>query len=277
MTGIDPAWLLTLIPALLATGAVAGLTAGLLGLGGGIVIVPVLYHVFALLGVDEAVRMHCAVGTSLATIIPTGLSSARAHRGHGNLDTALLGQLAPGVVAGVSAATVLSYFLSGAGLTVFFAVVALVVAGNMAFNRQGFVIADRLPAGWAPRLGLGGVIGSISALMGIGGGTLSVPILSAFGTPVRRAVGTASAIGVVISVPGALGFAVSGLGAPGRPPLSLGYVNLAGFLCIVPMTVVMAPVGARLAQITNPARLRQLFALCLAITATRLLISHVGG
>jgi uncharacterized membrane protein YfcA len=277
MLGIEPAWLLTLIAALLATGAVAGMTAGLLGLGGGIVIVPVLYYVFALVGVDEAVRMHCAVGTSLATIIPTGLSSARAHRSHGNLDTGLLRQLAPGVVAGVSAATAVSYFLTGRGLTIFFAVVALAVAANMAFNRRGLTLGDQLPAGWMPRLGLGGIIGSVSALMGIGGGTLSIPILTAFGTPVRRAVGTAAAIGVVISVPGAIGFAVSGLGTPGRPPLSLGYVNLPGFACIVPMTVLMAPVGARLAQATNPARLRQLFALFLAMTAARLLVTNLGG
>ncbi len=269
LAGHDAAWLAALVVALLATGLAAGTLAGLLGVGGGIVIVPVLYHLFTLLGLDEAVRMHAAVGTSLATIIPTSISSARAHHARGSLDTDLLKSMAPGIVVGVVAGSIAGGWLSGAALTAIFAVVALLVAANMGLLREPLVVAEALPGG-LPRAGIGAVIGGFSTLMGIGGGTLSVPILSAFRYPIRRAVGTASAIGLIISVPGTLGFVLSGVGVPARPPGSLGYANLVGFALIVPMTVLMAPQGAKLAHTVNPTRLKQLFALFLFLTALRM-------
>ena len=265
----DALWLAGLVAALLVTGLVAGTRAGLLGVGGGIVIVPVLYHLFTLLGIDEAVRMHAAVGTSLATIIPTSISSARAHHARGSLDTGLLRRLAPGVVAGVILGSVAAGLLSGAVLTAVFACVALLVAANMGLLREPLVVADALPPGAATGA-IGLFIGGLSTLMGIGGGTLSVPILSAFRYPIRRAGGTASAIGLIISIPGTIGFVLSGLGVPDRPPGSLGYANLAGIALIVPMTVLMAPQGARLAHAVNPTRLKQLFALFLFLTALRM-------
>lgn len=265
----DPAWLVGLVLSLLATGLIAGTLAGLLGVGGGIVIVPVLYHLFSLLGIDEAVRMHVAVGTSLATIIPTSISSARAHYRRGSLDMDLLKSLAPAIVGGVIIGTIVGGQVSGAVLTGVFAVVALLVAANMGLRREPIVVADELPTG-APRAGIGAFIGGFSTVMGIGGGTLTVPILSAFRFPIRRAVGTASAIGLLISVPGTIGFVLSGVGVEGRPPGSIGYANLIGFALIVPMTVLMAPVGARLAHTINPALLKRLFALFLFLTALRM-------
>jgi uncharacterized membrane protein YfcA len=154
----DPAALAAFAAALLATGALAGVLAGLLGVGGGIVIVPVLFHLAPLLGIDEAVRMHMAVGTSLATIIATSVVSARAHHRRGSLDPALLGALAPGVVLGVLAGTWVGARSGGATLTAVFGVVALAVAAHMALRRDDLVVADALPG--APlRHVLGAVIG----------------------------------------------------------------------------------------------------------------------
>lgn len=262
-------WLLGLLAALLATGAFAGLLAGLLGVGGGIVVVPVLFHLFTLLGVDEAVKMHMAVGTSLATIIPTSIMSARAHARRGSLDGDLLRALGPGLLVGVLLGAWLSGHLRGATLTALFAALALLVAANMALPVKTKAIADGLPRTPFRQL-IGAAIGSLSTLMGIGGGTLSVPTLSLLNYPIHRAVGTAAAIGMIISLPGALGFIVNGLHIPGRPLLSLGYVNLLGAAAIVPATMLTAPLGARLAHAIDARRLRQVFALFLLLTSLRM-------
>lgn len=264
-------WLLGLATALLATGLVAGVLAGLLGVGGGIVIVPVLYHLFTLLGIDESVRMHVTVGTSLATIIPTSIMSSRAHRKRGSLDAALLKKLTPGVVVGVIVGSIASGFLSGHVLTAVFATVALLVALNMAFKRDGFALADGLP-GTVGTSVLGGGIGGVSTLMGIGGGTLSVPILNALRVPMHTAVGTGAMLGTLISVPGALAFILNGLDVPNRPPFSVGYVNLLGFALIVPATLATTGWGAKLAHSINARRLRQVFATFLALTAARMFV-----
>ena len=266
----SPLWLAGLAAALLATGLLAGVMAGLLGVGGGIVIVPVLYHLFTLLGIDPSVRMHVAVGTSLATIIPTSILSSRAHRARGSLDGALIRRLMPGVVVGVLIGSVASGVLDGAVLTAVFAAVALAVAFHMAFKREGFALADGLPGPAGTAL-LGGGIGGVSTLMGIGGGTLSVPILNALRVPMHTAVGTGAMLGMVISVPAALAFVVNGLGVPLRPPLSVGYVNLLGMALIVPMTMLTTGWGARLAHRIDARRLRQVFAAFLALTALRML------
>ena len=269
LTQHSPLWLTGLALALLATGLVAGVLAGLLGVGGGIVIVPVLYHLFTLLGIDESVRMHAAVGTSLATIIPTSIMSSRAHRKRGSLDMSLIKRLMPSVVVGVIVGSVASRFLSGASLTAVFASIALLVAINMAFKRDGFAVADGLP-GTAGTALLGSGIGGVSTLMGIGGGTLSVPILNALRVPMHTAVGTGAMLGMVISFPGALAFILNGLDVPLRPPFSLGYVNLLGFALIVPATLTTTGWGAKLAHSINAQRLRQVFALFLALTSARM-------
>ncbi|MEO5373484.1 MAG: sulfite exporter TauE/SafE family protein [Alphaproteobacteria bacterium] len=266
----DVTFLAVLAVALAATGALAGLLAGLLGVGGGIVIVPVLYHVFTELGIDEAVRMHVAVGTSLATIVPTAVVSARSHRRRGAVDGDLLRTWGPAILVGVLVGTVAGGAVKGPVLTGVFAVVALLVAAHMAFAPEGRVLAARLPG---PGVGmpLAAAIGGISVMMGIGGGTLSVPILTTFSYPMRRAVGTASAIGLIIGIPGAIGFAWSGLGVADRPPWSLGYVNLLGFVLLVPMTMLAAPWGARLAHTINPRLLRRVFSFFLFLTAMRMM------
>jgi uncharacterized membrane protein YfcA len=262
-------WLLGLAAALLATGVVAGTLAGMLGVGGGIVIVPVLYHLFTLLGIDESVRMHVAVGTSLATIVPTSIMSSRAHRKRGSLDVALIKKLLPSVIVGVIAGSVASRYLSGSVLTGVFATVALVVALNMAFKRDDFAVGNGLPGPVGTSL-LGSGIGGLSTLMGIGGGTLSVPILNALRVPMHTAVGTGALLGMFISFPGAVAFIINGLGVPNRPPASLGYVNLLGMALIVPATMASTGLGARLAHSIDARRLRQVFAIFLTLTSLRM-------
>jgi uncharacterized membrane protein YfcA len=259
-------WLGAMIPA----GIVAGLLAGLLGVGGGIVIVPVLYSLLTALDIDPDVRMHVAVGTSLATIIVTSVSSVRSHNKRGAVDFALLKSWGPAIFVGVLIGTVLAGYVDGEVLTAVFGVTALVVALNMLLRRAGARLRDDFPN--APVKGLLGVaIGTISTMMGIGGGTLSVPILSAFGYEMRRAVGTASAIGFIIAIPGTIGFILFGLGEPGRPPFSLGYVNLAAAALLIPITTLAAPYGARIAHAIPQRALQLCFAFFLAVTGGRML------
>ena len=269
LDGYSPLWLATMAVALVSTGVVAGVLAGMLGVGGGIVIVPVLYHVFTLMGVDESVRMHVAVGTSLATIVPTSIMSARAHRRRGSLNPDMLKRLVPPVLVGVLVGSVLSGVVSGKVLTSVFATVALLVALNMAIKRDDVALRDGLP-GRAGTSALGVSIGGLSTLMGIGGGTLSVPILHALRTPMHVAVGTGAALGMVISLPGAIAFVVNGLGVAHRPPTTVGYVDWLGMALIVPATMLTTQWGARLAHAIDARVLRRVFALFLALTSVRM-------
>lgn len=260
---------------LVLVGAFAGVLAGLLGVGGGIVIVPALFWVLGALGVPSDVVMPVAVASSLAIIVPTSVSSARAHWRRGTVDADLLRLWGPFVVAGALIGGLLSFVIDAAALQAVFGIVALAVAVNLAIPRQ-LVLAERLPASRAAQGGIAGGIGGLSALMGIGGGTLTVPILSAFAYPAHRAVGTAAAFGFLIAVPGVVGFVLSGLGVEGRPLLSLGYVSLPALLVIFPATVLLAPVGAGLAHRLPAQRLRQAFALFLGLTALRMLWATFG-
>ena len=269
LDGFSAGWLVMMALALVATGVVAGVLAGMLGVGGGIVIVPVLYHVFTLMGVDESVRMHVAVGTSLATIVPTSIMSARAHRRRGSLNPAILARLVPPVIVGVLIGAVVSGFVSGHVLTAVFASVALLVALNMAIKREDTSLRDGLPGPAGTSL-LGVFIGGLSTLMGIGGGTLSVPILHALRTPMHVAVGTGAALGMVISLPGAVAVLVNGIGVPNRSPTTVGYIDLLGMALIVPATMLTTQWGARLAHAIDGRLLRRLFALFLALTSIRM-------
>ena len=268
--------LTSLAVGLLATGAVAGVLAGLLGVGGGIVTVPVLFLLFDFLDVPPAVAMHLAVGTSLATIIPTSISSSRAHFKREAVDVEMLRSWAPLIFAGALAGGIVSRFVTSGFLTIFFGAVALLVAINMAIPRK-LVVAEALPKGAVGRGVLPGIIGVFSSLMGIGGGTLSVPILNAFSFPMHKAVGTAAAFGFVIAVPATAGFIWSGLDVPERPPLSLGYVNIVAAVLIFTTSVLTAPFGSRIAHALNPERLKLAFAIFLGLTAIRMLWSALGA
>ena len=265
----------TLALGLVISGVVGGLVAGMLGVGGGIVVVPILYHVLAALGVDPSVRMHVAVGTSLATIIPTSFSSVTAHNKKGAVDWDLLRRWWLPMLVGVLGGSALAAYVRGQTLSLIFAGVALPVALHFAVWGDKKRLADRLPRG------LGGLvlpfgIGGVSTMMGIGGGTVGVPTMTLCGFPIHRAVGTASAFGAIISVPGTIAAILAGWYAGGLPPYSLGYVNLLGVLLIAPGSYFAAPAGAHLAHITDKNRLRIVFALFIAITAARMLWDTVG-
>ena len=266
-------WIL-LAAAMLATGCVAGVLAGLFGIGGGIVIVPVLEAVLGLLGVDPAIRMHVAVGTSLATIIPTSISSARAHHRRGAVNLDIVRRWAVFVLLGALlgawiAAQVHSRVLAGV-----FATLALLVAAKMVFLPTSRNLTESLPR--APgTFAIPAAIGCFSSMMGIGGGTFSVMTLTLFNEPIHRAVGTAALFGLVISVPGTIGFVLAGLQDPRLPPGSLGYVNLPGLVAIAPTTVLMAPLGARIAHGFSARKLSVFFGLFLVIVSLRLFYSAI--
>lgn len=251
-------------------GCVSGFLAGLLGVGGGIIVVPVLYYVLAFFDVDPSLRAHIAVGTSLATIIPTSFQSIRAHRARGAVDGELLRFWGPFVGVGVIIGVLVAAYAPGEALTGLFAFVAAIVAIYMLFTPEGWHPIKSLPNKPLQAATATG-IGTISTLMGIGGGTLTVPTLSICSYPVRRAVGTASVIGLIIAVPGTLGYIINGWGKEGLPVYSLGYVNLAGMVAIVFTSLWFAPLGARTAHTIEPSILRKLFGVFLAVTALKMI------
>jgi uncharacterized protein len=199
---------------LLAAGLVAGVLAGLLGVGGGIVVVPVLYHGFSRLGIDPEVRMHVAVATSLATVAVTAFRSARSHHQRGSVDPQILVAWGPAIVAGSIAGTAIAAALGGRALTGVFGTLALGVALHMAFGRESWRITAAPPSGLA-RLPIAFAVGLVSVMMGLGGGTVGVPTLMLLGVPMRRAVGTAAGLGSAIALPGAIGLALAGIGVAG--------------------------------------------------------------
>lgn len=269
--GLPAAELAALIVALLAAGLIAGFLAGLLGIGGGGVLVPVLYEVFRFLDIDPAVRMHLVLGTTLAIIVPTSLKSFAGHRARGSVDIALLQSVAVYIVAGVVIGTLTAKAVSGEVLKWIWVVAATVMSLKMALGREDWRIADRLPPFPWPQLGAL-AIGVISTLMSIGGATFVVPLLTLYGKPILEAVGTASGVGPLIAIPGIIGFAWAGWGEPGLPPLSVGYVNLLGALIVAPVSVLAAPYGVRLAH-NVPRRVLELaFAAFLATIALRFIV-----
>lgn len=269
---IDAPHAAMLIAFCLATGAISGLLAGLLGVGGGIVVVPALYFVLGYLGVDEAVRMQVAVATSLATIVPTSILSAQAHRQRGSVDLVLLRAWVPPALAGAVVGTLFAASVKGTLLAGIFGAVAVLVAFQMIAFPHGLAIRPALP-GRAGSVAMAVIIGGLSAIMGIGGGTLAVPVLSLFSYPIRLAVGTAASLGLYVAIPATAGFVIGGWSVDGLPPLSLGYVNLVGFSAILPAMLLFVRLGARIAHAISQPALRRTFGIVLAGVGLRMLSS----
>ncbi len=262
--------LILLAVSMLATGCVAGILAGLFGIGGGIVIVPVLEAVLSFLGVDAAIRMHIAVATSLATIIPTSISSARAHHKRKAVDLDIVRRWAVFVLAGALLGAWIASLVHSDMLALVFAVLAAAMAAKMVFFPDSRNLTGAMPnAIWVPIIPTS--IGCLSSMMGIGGGILSVTTLTIFNQPIHRAVGTAALIGLIISLPGTIGFIITGWSDPRLPSGSLGYVNLIGFALIAPTTVLLAPLGAKLAHRFSEKHLSMLFGAFLLIASIRML------
>jgi len=255
--------------AMLATGCVAGVTAGLFGIGGGIVIVPVLEFALSLLGVDPAIRMHVAVATSLATIIPTSISSARAHHLRQSVDINIVKRWSFFVLTGALLGAWIAAQVHSRVLAMVFATLAMLIALKMIFFPESRNLTQDVPRG-PLILSIPTAIGTLSSMMGIGGGTFSVMTLTLFNQPIHRAIGTAALLGLVISLPGTIGFIISGWNDVRVPPGSLGYVSLIGFALIAPTTVICAPIGARIAHSFSAKRLSMSFGVFLVIVAARL-------
>lgn len=260
--------------ALAGAGVVAGVLAGLFGIGGGAILVPVFYQVFGLLQVDEAVRMHLSVGTSLAIIVPTSIRSFMSHKKRGAVDLELLKSWLLPVPLGVVAASLIAASVSSGGLRAIFAVIAVLVGLRMLLNRATWRLGSDLPANPVRAL-VGAVIGVLSALMGIGGGVLNNTFMTLFGRPVHQAVATSSGVGVLISIPGLLGYLWAGWGEAGLPPFSTGYINWVAVALIIPITLLIAPLGVRLAHALDKRQLEIGFGLFMLFVAVRFFYSLV--
>ena len=253
---------------LLIAGTVAGILAGLFGIGGGAVLVPVFYQMLGSLGVDEAIRMHLSVGTSLAIIVPTSLRSFMAHRAKGTVDEVLLKAFSIAVPIGVVCAAVVAAWLSSDALRAIFAFISVLVAFKLLFAKESWRLGGDLPIGF-PRHAIGWVIGFLSTFMGIGGGVLNNTFMSLFGRPIHQAVATSAGVGVLISIPGMLGYIWAGWGASGLPPFSIGYVNLLMVAVIIPITLLVAPIGVKFAHALSKRHLEIAFGIFLLFVAAR--------
>lgn len=262
--------LLMLAAVLLASGAVTGVLAGLFGVGGGAMMVPVLYETFGMLGYPDSVRMPMAVGTSLAIIIPTSIRSYKGHLARGAVDTALLRTWAIPIVLGVLIGSLVARFASPLIMQSVFVLVAGVNAVKLISGAKSWNLGSDLPKGPVLK-GFGWMIGLLSSLMGIGGGQIVNIIMTLYGRPILQAVATSSGAGVLISLPGALGYIAAGWGNPDLPPMALGFVSLLGLALFAPTTVLTANLGVKLAHGLSRRKLELAFGIFLAIVCLRFL------
>lgn len=261
------------IPLLLVTGVFAGVLAGLLGVGGGIIIVPILFHLFHGFGVETSLAMPLAVGTSLATIVLTSMVSARNHHAKGGVDTALVKAWVWPVLIGVVIGAFAPAVIDGARVKTVFGIMLVVVSLHMlASSYWKLELFQTLPSRPLQFL-LAIIVGGLSALLGIGGGTLMVPLLTIFAFPIHRAVSTASVFGLIISVPATFVYIYTGWEIDHLPPLSTGYVNWVAFAILVPMTMWFAPLGVKLAYKLNVPQLKRAFAVFLCLVGIKMVLS----
>jgi len=265
--------LIWLAVAIMAAGVVTGLLAGLFGIGGGAVIVPVLFEVFRIVDVPEAVRMQLCVGTSLAIIVPTAARSYRAHRATGMVIPEVMRSWAPPAVAGVAVGSTAAAFAPGGLLKAAFVVIAGIIATKLLVGREDWVLSDHLPG----RLGMtacGFLVGLASSLMGVSGGSLATMALTLYARPIHNAVATSAGLGVPITIAGTIGYVLAGLPYQAAlPPLSIGFVSVIGVVMVAPISSYVAPFGARLAHTLPRRRLEIGFGLFLLIVSARFVVS----
>jgi uncharacterized membrane protein YfcA len=259
-------WLVPFI-AMLAAGLLAGFAAGIFGIGGGFVVVPALIIVLPLLGGDHSQYAHVAIGTSAATIIVTSIRSLRSHAKRGAVEFEVLRSWAPGLTIGAAIGVVLADRVDGHVLTMIFATGVLLMSVNFLVPKLGSkVISDEMPIGMT-RVSLAGGLGTFSSLLGIGGGTIAIMVMTLCGRSIHRAIATASGVGTLIAVPSAIGFAIIGLKERGLPWGSLGYINLPAAAAIASMSILTAPLGVAVAHRMDPALLKRVFGVYLIFIA----------
>lgn len=268
---LDYQTLAAMAGALILGGALIGVLAGLFGVGGGAISVPIFFEVFRLTAVSQDVAMPLAVGTSLALIIPTSIASARAHARRGTVDFDLLRAWAVPVLVGVLAGSAIARFADPAVFQIVFVAVASTNAVKMLMGGN-WQLRDSLPGPVATAVS-GAVIGLLSALMGIGGGAISNLFLTLHGRSMRVAVSTSAGVGVLIAIPGTLGYMAAGWGKPELPFDAIGYVSVLTLLVTLPTTFLMAPIGAKLAHAIPDQLLRRLFGLFLLLVSARFILA----
>jgi uncharacterized protein len=274
--GVPLSELLMIAALIIVAGFVTGILAGLFGIGGGALIVPVLYEVFRVLGVPDEVRFQLCVGTSIAIIVPTNVFSYFTHRGKGAVMMDVVRAWAAPAVIGVVTGSAIAAFAPAAVLKLGFVLIATVIAFKLLFGRGNWQLADDLP-GPAAMVIYGWIVGLAASLMGISGGSVSNMILTLYGKPIHKAIATSAGLGVPITVAGTIGYILAGLPQQSLlPPLSLGFVSLIGFALMAPVSSFTAPYGARLAHALSKRRLEIAFGCFLLAVCVRFAVSLIG-
>ncbi|MDO5756195.1 MAG: sulfite exporter TauE/SafE family protein [Rhodobacterales bacterium] len=272
----DPDLLLAMTAMLLAIGAFAGVLAGLLGVGGGIILVPSFFYAFHTLGYDSAQLMQICLATSLATIIVTSARSVLSHNRKGAVEWQILRTWAPGIGIGAVVGVIVATSLRSDVLQAIFGTLALCVGIYMLLGRTHWRLSTSMPGGMR-RAVLSPLVGFLSVLMGIGGGSFGVPLMTLHGVPIHRAVATAAGFGAAIAVPSVIGFLLMDVAPGGRPPWTIGAVNLPAFGITIAMTLLTAPLGVWLAHRMDPKPLKRIFGVFLVMIALNMLRKVIGG
>jgi len=269
MLGTDISHILNLLVVLSIAACIAGFMAGLLGVGGGLVMVPALYYAFSVLNFEIETKMHLALGTSLAIMIPTSIMSTRNHMKYKAVDFGLIKSFGIYIIIGVLLGTLLASKLKTAELVLFFSIFAFLVGFFFIFLKNKLEETEKnIPKVF--KIIIGNLIGFISVPLGIGGGSLSVPFMRLFGYDMRKAIGTSAAIGIVIAITGTVSMIGSGaLFSNVKSPLSFGYFNLPGFLVFVPITMLVAPLGAKVVHAVSRSLISRIFGVYLIIMSIK--------
>lgn len=284
IAGLNASELIELAALLVVTGALAGFLAGIFGIGGGAVLVPVLYECFRLAGVPLDARMPLCIGTSLAIIIPTSIRSWQAHHKRGSVDMDILRKWAVPVLVGVILGSVIARYAPEKLFKYVFVGVAWSAASRLLLGKENWRLGDEMPKGiFMKAYGL--FIGLLSTLMGIGGGLFSNLLMTFYGRPIHQAIGTSAGLAVLISIPGALGYIYAGWPAAARfpevaalqLPFAIGYISIIGALLVMPTSLLVAPLGVRVAHLMTKRKLEIAFGIYLLIVSSRFLVSLATG
>ena len=275
MESVNSGELLNLLIVLAGAAAVAGFMAGLLGVGGGIIMVPALYYAFTVLDFDIVTRMHLSVGTSLAIIIPTSIISTRTHMEYNAVDFKMVKSFGIFILLGVIAGTFLAVNLKTPALVLFFSIFAFIVGLFFIFIREKIMENPKKISNFVKNIS-GIIIGFISVPLGIGGGSLMVPFMRTFGYDIRKSIGTAAAVGFLIALSGTITMIIGGNIIDNvNTPFSLGYINILGFIVFVPVTMIMARIGAKAVYKINKNLLSKIFGTFLIIVSIRSFVEYL--
>ncbi len=273
---MDSGLLVQLALMLMGIGAVAGILAGLLGVGGGIVLVFAYFYSFQSLGFAGPQLMQICLATSLATIVVTSVRSVMGHNRKGAVDWTVLRSWAPGIAVGAVIGVLVAASLRSVTLQLIFGALGVIVGLYMAFGRADWRLGSVMPTGLT-RATLSPSVGFLSVLMGIGGGSFGVPLMTLFGFPIHRAVATASGFGVLIAVPSVISFLFVEIDPAFRPPMTIGAVNIPAFVIVIAMTMVTTPLGVKMAHSLDPKPLKRVFAVFISIVALNMLRKALMG